>query len=267
MSDLLSQVLADLDAEGARLDALVAGLPDAEWRRPTPAAGWDVATQIAHLAWTDESAVIAATDKAGWDALVTEAMTDPEHFVDDGALRGGAAPADELLARWRTARTDLQRVLRELPDGAKLPWYGPPMSATSMATARFMETWAHARDVHEALGVAPEVSDRIKHIAHLAVRTRDFSFATHGLQPPAEPFRIDLVAPSGEHWTWGDPDAAQQVTGPALDLCLLATQRINRADTALNAVGADAETWLGIAQCFAGPPGAGRDATTEETTG
>jgi hypothetical protein len=27
----------------------------------------------------------------------------------------------------------------------------------------------------------------------------------------------------------------------------------------VNAVGADAEKWLGIAQAFAGPPGAGRD--------
>ncbi|CAM3173513.1 TIGR03084 family metal-binding protein [Nocardioides dubius] len=265
MSDLLGQVLADLDAEGARLEALLADRPDADWRVATPAAGWDVAAQIAHLAWTDESAVTAATDKAGWDALVTEALQDPERFVDGAALRGAAVPASELLARWRTARRELQRVLRELPPGTKLPWYGPPMSATSMATARFMETWAHALDVHEALGAEPEATDRIKHVAHLAVRTRDFAFVTRGLEPPTDAFHIDLVAPSGEHWTWGEPDAAQQVTGPALDLCLLATQRINRADTALRARGADAETWLGIAQCFAGPPGTGRDAAEKET--
>ncbi len=49
--------------------------------------------------------------------------------------------------------------------------------------------------------------------------------------------------------------------GPAYDFCLLVTQRVNRADTDLVAVGADAEHWLGIAQAFAGPPGAGREAT------
>jgi uncharacterized protein (TIGR03083 family) len=56
MTDVLSQVLADLEAEGDRLEQLVADLDDDGWRTPTPAAGWDVATQVAHLAWTDEVA-------------------------------------------------------------------------------------------------------------------------------------------------------------------------------------------------------------------
>lgn len=142
-----------------------------------------------------------------------------------------------------------------------MPWFGPPMSPTSMATARLMETWAHSLDVHSALGVEPEPSNRIRHIAHLAVRTRNFSFSTHGLDAPAGEFRIDLVAPDGDVWTFGPEDATQTVTGSALDLCLLATQRVNRADTDLVASGADAEKWLDIAQCFAGPPGAGRSAS------
>jgi uncharacterized protein (TIGR03084 family) len=121
-----------------------------------------------------------------------------------------------------------------------------------------METWAHALDVYEALGVEPEVTDRIRHIAHIGVRTRGFSFATNGLEPPAEEPRVELTAPSGERWTWGPADAAQRVTGPAYDFCLLVTQRVHRDDTALVAEGDDAERWLAIAQCFAGPPGEGR---------
>ena len=58
-------------------------------------------------------------------------------------------------------------------------------------------------------------------------------------------------------WAFGPEDAEQTVTGSALDLCLLATQRINRADTDLVATGPDADRWLDIAQCFAGPPGEG----------
>ena len=50
------------------------------------------------------------------------------------------------------------------------------------------------------------------------------------------------------------------MTGPALDFCLLVTQRRNRADLALTARGPDADEWLDIAQAFAGPPGAGRPA-------
>ena len=56
-TSVLESVLADLAAEGDRLDALVSGLDEAGWRTPTPAVGWDVAAQVAHLAWTDEVAV------------------------------------------------------------------------------------------------------------------------------------------------------------------------------------------------------------------
>jgi uncharacterized protein (TIGR03084 family) len=256
---LLDGVLADLAGEGERLESLVVGLPDAAWRTPTPAAGWDVATQIAHLAWTDEAAHAAATDKARWDALVLEALADPDHSVDRAAIQGGLAAPPALLTRWRTARTRLARTLRDYPQGQKMPWYGPPMSATSMATARFMETWAHSLDVHAAVGVAPEVTDRIRHVAHLGVRTRDFAFATRRLPAPTQEFRVDLTAPSGEVWSWGPEDAAQTVTGPAYDFCLLVTQRVNRTDTSLVAVGRDADTWLSVAQCFAGPSGEGRE--------
>jgi uncharacterized protein (TIGR03084 family) len=261
MNDVLQGVLDDLAAEGDRLDALVADLDEAGWRTATPAEGWDVATQVAHLAWTDEVATMAATDKEAWDAVVLQAMADPAGFVDTAALAGAqAAPAD-LLDRWRTGRKALSAGLAAYPAGQKLPWFGPPMSPTSMATARFMETWAHSQDVHNALGAELEVSDRIRHVAHLGVRTRDFAYAVHEEVPPADDFRVELVAPSGTTWAWGPEDAAQSVTGPAHDFCLLVTQRVHRDDTALVASGDDAEHWLTIAQAFAGPPGGGREAT------
>jgi uncharacterized protein (TIGR03084 family) len=270
VNQLLEDLLADLDVETDRLWNAVAGLGAARgdseggWATPTPAAGWTVATQVAHLLWTDETATAAAHSLAGpegkqaWDAIVLEAIADPTGYVDAAAHEVARLAPTALLARWGKARTELAEALRGLPEGEKMPWFGPPMSATSMATARFMETWAHALDVYEALGVEPEVTDRIRHIAHIGVRTRGFSFATNGLEPPAEEPRVELTAPSGERWTWGPADAAQRVTGPAYDFCLLVTQRVHRDDTALVAEGDDAERWLAIAQCFAGPPGEGR---------
>lgn len=257
-SDVLDRVLLDLEAEGAALEAVVAPLDDAAWRQPTPAAGWDVATQVAHLAWTDEVALAAATDKAAWDAVVLQALEDPAGFVDTVALSGGRAPGEQLLARWRSGRTTLAAALREVPAGVKLPWFGPPMSPTSMATARFMETWAHALDVADALGVVAVPTDRIRHVAHLGVRTRGFAFASHGLDVPTDEVRVELVAPSGETWAWGPEDAPQRVTGSAYDFCLRVTQRRHRDDLDLRAVGPDADRWLDVAQAFAGPPGPGR---------
>ncbi|MBO9522671.1 MAG: TIGR03084 family protein [Nocardioidaceae bacterium] len=260
MNAVLEQVLADLTAEGDQLESLVAPLDEPGWRKPTPAEGWDIATTVVHLAWTDECAIAAGTDKEAWDALVLQAIGDPDGFVDAEAFAGAKASAAEILARWRGSRTALPAMLRAVPEGQKLPWFGPPMSPASMATARFMETWAHTLDVADALGVTLAPTDRIKHVAHLGVRTRNFAFGVHGLEPPAEEFRVELTASSGELWTWGPEDAAQSVRGPAYDFCLRVTQRRHRDDLDLVAVGDDANEWLDIAQAFAGPSGAGRPA-------
>jgi uncharacterized protein (TIGR03084 family) len=259
MNDVLETVLRDLAAEGDRLESMVADLTEDAWRTPTPAVGWDVAAKVANLAWTDEVEVFAATDKEKWDEVVMQAIGDPDGFAGTAALDGARAEPVEILARWRSARASLQETLRAFPAGQRLPWFGPPMSPTSMATARFMETWAHSLDVAESLGIPPEPTDRIRHVAHLGVRTRNFAFGVHELEPPAEEFGVTLVSPSEDVWTWGPEDAAQTVTGSAYDFCLLVTQRINRADTSLVATGRDAATWLSIAQCFAGPPGEGRE--------
>jgi uncharacterized protein (TIGR03084 family) len=261
-ADLRREVLEALAEETAELDALVADLDDAGWRADTPAAGWTVAHQIAHLTWTDEVALLAVTDPEAFGDVLRHAAQDPDGFVDEGAelvARDGLVDGPQrLLTRWRASRTTLQERLGEVPDGTKIAWFGPPMSAASMATARLMETWAHGLDVADALGVRRTATRRLRHVAHLGVRTRGFAYLARELSPPSAPFRVELTAPDGGTWVWGPEDAAQRVTGPALDFCLLVTQRRHRDDLALQAVGPDAEQWLEIAQAFAGPPGPGR---------
>jgi uncharacterized protein (TIGR03084 family) len=251
-------ILADLALEGEALDDMVADLSPQGWRTPTPAEGWTVAHQVAHLAWTDEVAVLAATDKEAWDEVVVHALENPDGFVDVEAERLSQLPPAELLTRWREARQRLAQVLSDYPSGEKMPWFGPPMAAPSMATARYMETWAHGLDVAEALGVLVEPHDRCRHVVHLGVRTRGFAFANRGLPVPQSEVHVRLSAPSGEVWEYGDASADQRVTGSAWDFALLVTQRRHRADLDLEATGADADAWLDVAQAFAGPAGSGR---------
>jgi uncharacterized protein (TIGR03084 family) len=189
---------------------------------------------------------------------LAEAAKDPTGFVDAGAEELALTPPRQLLAHWRQTRARLHEELLAVTDGRKLPWFGPPMSAASMATARLMETWAHGLDVADALGMKRPATARLRSIAHIGVRTRDFAFSINGLTPPAEPFRVELRAPDGSTWSWGPDDAAQRVTGSAEDFCMLVTQRRPRSALDVHAVGDDAEKWLGIAQAFAGPPGPGR---------
>ncbi|MGW0504736.1 TIGR03084 family metal-binding protein [Micromonospora sp. NPDC003241] len=249
----LAVLLTDLAAESAQLDALVAPLPEAEWERPTPAAGWTVAHQIAHLAWTDHVSHLAATDPDAFHASVA-AAPDPARLVDAGA-EAFLAPPEVLLSRWRVGRSTLAASLAAAPAGQRLPWYGTRMSPASMATARIMETWAHGEDVADALGVSRPATARLRHIAHLGSRTVGHSFAAHGRAVPTVPVRVELRAPAGDTWAFGPPDATDRVTGPAHDFCLLVTRRRHRADTALVADGPVADAWLDVAQAFAGPPG------------
>lgn len=252
----LDALCADLVAEHADLDAVVAPLDEAGWDTPTPAAGWAVRDQVGHLAFFDEQGHLAATDPeafaAGRAALL--AATDGDALLGKArAMTGG-----ELLTWWRHARVAMVDAFAPLDPAVKLPWYGPPMSPASFVTARLMETWAHGQDVVDAFGLKRGPTDRLHHIAHLGVVTRGWSFTVRGLEPPADPVRVELRGPGGDLWAWGDEAAAGRVTGPALDFCLLVTQRRHRADLALTATGEVADRWLDVAQAFAGPPGPGR---------
>jgi uncharacterized protein (TIGR03084 family) len=255
---IVAELVADLSAEIDVVDRMVADLPESSWATGTPAAGWTVADQVAHLSWTDQQARIAATDTAAFDEVLKKAWQNPATFVDDGTREEAAKPPAQLLGEWRDRRRSLMDALLSYPAGEKLPWFGPPMSAASMATARLMEVWAHGLDIADALGIANEPTARLKSIAHLGVRTRDFAYQVNQIIPPADEFRYELTAPDNTMWVWGPDDAAQRVSGSAVDFCLLVTQRRNPSDLDIRTEGDDAARWVTIAQCFAGPPGAGR---------
>jgi uncharacterized protein (TIGR03084 family) len=257
MAVSMPALLADLAAESADLTGMLAPLPPGDWELPTPAAGWAVRDQVSHLAFFDEAATRAATDPAGFTERASQEMTRAD-FTEEVAREHRGMPPAELLDWLTRAREGYLRTFGGLDPSARLPWYGPPMSAASSVTARLMETWAHAQDIADALGVTRTPTERLRHVAHLGVRTIGFSFAVHGQAAPTAPIRVELAAPDGSQWEWGPADAGDLVRGDALDFCLLVTQRRHRLDTGLRATGPAAEAWLDIAQAFAGPPGEGR---------
>ncbi|GAA2359538.1 TIGR03084 family metal-binding protein [Nonomuraea africana] len=244
--DFFAELLADLRAETADLEALLEG---ADWELPTPAEGWTVRDQVGHLAWFDEAATGVVTDPG---SLRTDLS------VDDLVAEARALPAAEVHAWFRTARARMLETFATLDPRTRLPWYGPPMSAASFATARLMETWAHGQDIADALGVTRTPTRRLRHVATLGVRAMPYGFAVRGLPAPRDPVRVELTMPDGTPWTAGPEGAADVVRGPMLGFCLLVTQRRHLDDTGLVVEGATAARWMAVAQAFAGPPGKGR---------
>ncbi len=254
----MAALAADLAAESAVTRALVTGLDETGWRTPTPAAGWNIGDQIGHLAYFDEVAVQAAVrpDEFRVELAAAQAVGGIEPGIIAARYRDRTGA--KLLAWFNTARAALLGTFASLDPGARLPWFGPAMSAASSLTARLMETWAHTQDIADALGVTREPTRRLRHVAHIGVGARAFSYAVRGQTPPETPVRVELAAPDGALWTWGPADAGDRVTGTALDFCLLVTQRRHRDDLALSIDGPAAQEWMAIAQAFAGPPGPGR---------
>lgn len=251
----LDQVLDDLAAESAQLDGWVAGLNPQGWQTVTTPEGWTVAHQVAHLHWTDVTSTQAIADRPAFEAVIAAAMENPTGFIDAATDELALEPPESLLPAWRAGRSDLVAALQSVPAGEKVPWFGPPMSPVSMATARLMETWAHAHDVAEALGIQVPHTDRAKNVCHIGVRTFGFAHLMRGEEAPDVQVRVELTAPSGGEWTWGPEDAEERVTGDGWDFALLATRRRHRDDVDVVAVGPHADHWLDIVQTFAGLPG------------
>jgi uncharacterized protein (TIGR03084 family) len=251
-------VCADLTAEQDDLERIVRGLDDAALDTPTPSPGWSVRDQVTHLAFFDGRATLAIVDPEAFTAEVRRFVADPDGVMGEHLAHGHGLGVDALLAWWAEERERFQAAARDLDPATRVPWYGPPMSPVSFVTARLMETWCHGQDVADAVGASRQPTQRLRHVAHIGVRARPFSYRTNGRTAPAGEVRVELEAPVGGLWSWGDPAAADRVTGTALDFCLAVTQRRHRDDTGLRIEGPLAVEWMGIAQAFAGPPGEGR---------
>jgi uncharacterized protein (TIGR03084 family) len=248
----------DLLAESGVLREVLTSLSPAGWTRPTPAAGWTVTDQVTHLAYFDDVTRLSVTDPDRFRVEAVELTADGDDYPDRVAARyRDTAPAD-ALAWFDHARAQLAASYRQADPAVRLPWFGPPMSLASSVTARLMETWAHGQDILDTFGIARVATARMRHVADLGIRALRYTYTVNGLPVPADPVRVELEGPDGARWTWGPPDAANRVTGTALDFCLLVTQRRHRDDTALEVTGDTARQWMSIAQAFAGPAGPGR---------
>ena len=253
-------ICVDLLDEYRELDAVCAGLDAAQWRLRSAFHGWSAWDEVAHLCYFDEAALLALADAPAFEAearVLGDLMAAGGQISAVARAHFGGLDGAALLARWRTRYEALVQGLDALDPKGRLPWYGPTMSARSFATARLMETWAHGQDVLDVLRRPRPGSTRLRHIAHLGVTTFGWTFANRGLVPPGPLPRVELQAPDGSTWAWGDATADAAVRGTAQDFCLVVTQRRHVQDTGLQLRGEVARQWMALAQCFAGPPADG----------
>lgn len=244
------QVIDDLTAEFGAFDATLEEAGDDLWHHPTLCEGWDVRDLLCHLWLQAEVGLEAmAGQTARLPAQDGSDLALMNQRIDEAVKANRDVAGPDAWDRWRRARSELVRQLRERPDHARIPWTVSPMSPTTFATTLLMEAWTHHHDVRAPLGMPPEETPRMRHVAWFIHVTLPFAFRSTG--QGYAPVRFELDAPGGGSWSFGPEDTDEVVRGSALELCLRGVDRLDLADArTLNAQGSVAETALRVMRAF-----------------
>jgi uncharacterized protein (TIGR03084 family) len=250
----MDPIVAALAAQQDELDGILRGASDADWDAPTRCPGWAVSDVVLHLAQTDELALASVEDRiaeagAAWTGASGGGTVDDLAGAFVAQQRG--APPQQVLQRWRAAALAVRHAFDTVDPSARLTWVAGQLSARTLATTRLSETWIHTGDVAEALGVARAPGPQLEQIVRLAWRTLPYAFARDGKELAGQ-VAVELTAPDGGTWAFGDPGAATTVVrGPAMDFCEVAARRLDPADSGLTATGPDARDVLALVRTYA----------------
>ena len=243
-------VFDDLAAEQERLEGILGGLDEAQWRSPSAAAGWTIADVVLHLAQSEES-VVATVSSGDLRTGLGSAQggTVDERVAELVRAERGSAP-DVVFGRWQRARRAALDALRVADPDRPLGWVAGPVKPATLATTRLAEHWAHGLDITGPLGIEFPDTERLRHVAWLAHRTLPYAMTLAGEQPAQ--VWCELTAPDGASvWQFGPPDAESAIAGPAGDFCRVAARRLAPAESRLTATGPHGATALRLLRTYA----------------
>ena len=196
--------MAAAEEEYRRLGALLAGLSEEDWRRPTDCAGWTVHDVVAHLVGAAESnaRVREFLRQASRGRRLAPGVTlvDGINALQVEERRGTPSPA--LVAALADAGTRGVRARRRLPAAlraVRLP-FGPPLGTRPlgylMDRIYTRDAWMHridlARATDRTLQLTRDHDGRI--VADVVAEWAD----AHG-----RPFELVLTGPAGGTWSRG----------------------------------------------------------------
>lgn len=251
----------DFKAESNALAAILNDAPEEVFNTITQFKSWTINDIIAHLHMWNHAAMLTLESREAFQEFFTgvggQMLAGKSHieiqraWLDEtqNGIRGKA-----LLNQWCETYAITADVYHNANPNDRVAWAGPDMSVSAAIIARQMETWAHGQAIFDILGLNRNNKDRIRNICHLGVTTYSWTFRNRGQTPPLPKPYVRLTAPSGAIWEWNDVQQGNMISGSAVEFAQVVAQTRNVADTTLQTVGAAAERWMAIAQCFAGTP-------------
>jgi uncharacterized protein (TIGR03084 family) len=261
---MAGDIFEDLAAEQDRLEAILAGLSEAQWHSPSAAAGWSIRDVVLHLAQTEEAVVASLAGGPGLSearsSIIEESEGDPSGGDSVGRdpldramdrwVRADSASAPVVFERWCQARRAAVQSLRQADPGRRFGWAAATLKPKTLATTRLAEHWAHGLDVTEPLGLDFPDTDRLYHIAWLGHGTLPYAFGFVGEEP--HEVRCELTGPGGAVWCFGPADAPSRIVGDAGAFCRIGARRLAPGASGLALSGPYAASALRVLRNYAG---------------
>jgi uncharacterized protein (TIGR03084 family) len=246
----------DFRDESEALYKLIKPLLEEDYDRVTLFRDWTINDVLQHLHYFNYVADLTLSDENAFMQTYNELKAHQEKSgslveATDKMLNG--LKGIDLRDAWHDYYHEMADRFYAADPKQRLKWVGPSMSARSSISARLMETWSHAQEIYDLLGVERQNEDRIKSIVVMGINTFGWTFKNRGEAIPDKTPHVRLTAPSGALWTWNEDNSTDLIEGDAAEFCQVVTQTRNISDTSLKVTGDIATRWMAVAQCFAGP--------------
>jgi uncharacterized protein (TIGR03083 family) len=184
----------------ARLDTLLAGLSDDDWKRATSLPGWNVQAVAAHLVGTESMLLgVGAPELTISEATHPHVRNDVGSFNEAWVEALAAEPPADVLARFRSDVAQRKVALDAMtPEEWDKVGFTPAGQDTygRFMQIRVFDQWMHELDIRDAIGVgggddgpAAEVA-----LAELAMAT-GYLVGKRAGAPQGSRVRLELTGP------------------------------------------------------------------------
>lgn len=198
-----SAVLSGLFAVWDDLDALLAGLSEADWRATSPLPGWDVKALVSHMIGTESFLAGIAAPQPDIDVKALGHVRNDIGAMNECWVRHLGAHADaDVLESFRAITDDRRAALTALSgeewDAVTATPTGPDSYGRFMRI-RVFDCWMHEQDIRVALERPPSDDELTGPAASLAVdeiaATMGYVVGRLAKAPAGSRVQFDLTGP------------------------------------------------------------------------
>ena len=150
-----SDVLNGLFAVWDSIDALLAGLPEAQWRAATPLPGWDVQGVVSHIVGTESFLEGVAAPEPDIDVKALDHVRNDIGAMNECWVRClDTQSSSRVLERYRAITGDRRKILQAMSEeewNAETFTPAGPESYGRFMRIRVFDCWMHEQDIRVAI--------------------------------------------------------------------------------------------------------------------